>query len=206
VLRSRSLAVRALVQASRLLRARLAMRCPGSGPSVRSSGSRCGTIAPVLPRISAGEPEPTAGGEIGRRLRSLLAASQWIAETSAVVRPILRGPSPHSLPIESPLVPGAGRGPFRRGARNWGVPDAKGGPGWDRGLGPDHSDGRAWRQREGLSPGGGQGGDSVGTGHRCPALHESRPSGRVSTRLSFRSSRRVGGPLTHSLAGMNLLS
>jgi len=56
-----------------------------------------------------------------RRLRSLLAANQWIAETSAVVEPILRGPSPHSLPIEFPLVPRQGRGHFRREARKRGV-------------------------------------------------------------------------------------
>lgn len=30
-------------------------------------------------------------------------ANQWIAETSSVVEPSLRGRSPHSLPIESPL-------------------------------------------------------------------------------------------------------
>lgn len=88
--------------AFRLLRALLAMRCPGSGPSARSSGSRVGRSRLVLPRVSARQPEPTVGWRDCPRLRSLLAANQWIAETSAVVEPILRGRSPHSLPIESP--------------------------------------------------------------------------------------------------------
>src|SRR6266511_1589616 len=66
-----------------------------------------GTVAPVLPRVSARQPEPTAGWRDWPRLRRLLAANQWIAETSAVVEPILRRPSPHSLPIESLLLPEA---------------------------------------------------------------------------------------------------
>ena len=125
--------------ASRLLRALLAMRCPGSGPSVRPSGSRLWTVAPVLPRVSARQPEPTAGWRDCPRLRSLLAANQWIAETSAVVEPILRRPSPHSLPIESLLVPEAKARPISSRARKRGVPATQGGRGGDRGPRPDHS-------------------------------------------------------------------
>src|SRR6266545_1892632 len=65
------------------------------------------TVPPVLPRVSARQPEPTAGWRDCPRLGSLLAANQWIAETSGVVEPILRAPSPHSLLIESLLVPKA---------------------------------------------------------------------------------------------------
>ena len=43
------------------------------------------TVPPVLPRVSARQPEPAAGWRDCPRLRSLLAANQWIAETSAVV-------------------------------------------------------------------------------------------------------------------------
>jgi hypothetical protein len=92
--------------ASRLLRALLAMRCPGSGPSARPSGSRLGPFRRCCRGSPARQPEPTAGWRDCPRLRSLLAANQWIAESSAVVEPILRGPSPHSLPIESLLLPG----------------------------------------------------------------------------------------------------
>ena len=112
--------------ASGLLRALLAMRCPGSGPSVRPSGSRLGPVAPVLPRVSARQPEPTAGWRDCPRLRSLLAANQWIAETSAVVEPILRRPSPHSLPIESLLLPEAKARPISSRARKRGVPARQG--------------------------------------------------------------------------------
>ncbi len=141
--------------ASRLLRALLAMRCPGSGPSVRPSGSRPGTVAPVLPRVSARQPEPTAGWRDCPRLRSLLAANQWIAETSAVVEPILRGPSPHSLPIESLLVPEAKARPISSRARKRGVPASAGGTGW--GQWPQAGSFGPWSmasQRGGQSPGG----------------------------------------------------
>ena len=79
------------------------------------------TVPPVLPRVSARQPEPTAGWRDCPRLRSLLAANQWIAESSAVVEPILRGPSPHSLPIESLLVPEAKARPRSSRARKRGV-------------------------------------------------------------------------------------
>jgi hypothetical protein len=64
VLRSRSLAVRARARPCVFSEGAFSMRCPGSGPSVRSSGSRFWTVAPVSPRISARQPEPTAGGEL----------------------------------------------------------------------------------------------------------------------------------------------
>jgi hypothetical protein len=109
------------------------MRCPGSGPSVRPSGSAPGTVAPVLPRVSARQPEPTAGWRDCPRLGSLLAANQWIAEASVVVEPILRRPTPHSLPIESLLVPEAKARPISSsGEKTWS-------PGKGRGTG--------WRQR-----------------------------------------------------------
>jgi hypothetical protein len=57
------LAVRALVRPAVSSERASLMRCPGSGPGVRSSGSRCGTVAPVLPRTSARQPELIAGGE-----------------------------------------------------------------------------------------------------------------------------------------------
>jgi hypothetical protein len=115
-------------QAFRLLRARLAMRCPGSGPSARSSVVSW-TVPPVLPRVSARQPEPTAGWPDCPRLRSLLAANQWIAETSSVAEPILRGPSPHSLPIESLVVAEAKARPRSSRARKRGVL-ARQGTGW----------------------------------------------------------------------------
>ena len=127
VLRSRPLRRPSVCPACRLLRACLAMRCPGSGPSVRSSGSRCGPS-----RRNAADLRSPARADrrwrACRRLQSLLAANQWIAETSAVVEPIVRGRSPHSLPMVCPLVPGAWRGPFRRRARKRGVPANGGGP------------------------------------------------------------------------------
>jgi hypothetical protein len=91
------------------------------------------TVPPVLPRVSARQPEPTAGWRDCPRLGSLLAANQWIAETSAVVEPILRRPSPHSLPIESLLLPEAKARPISsRGERTWSPANA-GGLGGDSG-------------------------------------------------------------------------
>lgn len=93
-----------------------------------------GTVAPVLPRVSARQPEPTAGWRDWPRPRSLLAANQWIAEASAVVEPILRGPSPQSLPIESLLVPEARRSRDRRGGeKTWSLRQTQG-QGGDSGL------------------------------------------------------------------------
>ena len=114
-----------------------------------------GTVAPVLPRVSARQPEPTAGWRDCPRLRSLLAANQWIAETSAVVEPILRGPSPHSLPIESLLVPEAKARPSSSRARKRGVPAKGRGTGW--GQWPQAGSFGPWSmasQRGGQSPGG----------------------------------------------------
>ncbi len=105
----------------RLLRALLAVRCPGSGAVCSLVRLAPGTVPPVLPRVSARQPEPTAGWRDCPRLRSLLAANQWIAETSAVVEQILRRPSPHSLPIESLLLPEAKARPRSSRARNRGV-------------------------------------------------------------------------------------
>jgi hypothetical protein len=48
-------------------------------------------------------PEPGAGGEIAVALGYLLAAKRWIAVTSSVVCWIVKGPSPHSVPIRSPF-------------------------------------------------------------------------------------------------------
>jgi hypothetical protein len=127
VLRSTPLRRPSVRPASRLLRARLAMRCPGSGRSVRSSGSRYGPCAGVAADLRSSA-RADRRWRACRRLRSLLVANQWIAETSAVVRPILRGPSPHSLPMESPLVPGAWRGPSAERARKRGVQANGGGP------------------------------------------------------------------------------
>ena len=116
-----------------------------------------GTVAPVLPRVSARQPEPTAGWRDCPRLRSLLAANQWIAETSAVVEPILRRPSPHSLSIESLLVPETKARPRSSRARKRGVLEKAGGLGGDRAPGPNHSDGSTASQRGGQSPGGRRG-------------------------------------------------
>jgi hypothetical protein len=113
------------------------------------------TVPPVLPRVSARQPEPTAGWRDCPRLRSLLAANQWIAETSAVVEPILTGPSPHSLPIESLLLPEAKATPRSSRARKRGVPASAGGTGW--GQWPQAGIIRAGSmasQRGGQSPGG----------------------------------------------------
>jgi hypothetical protein len=96
------------------------MRCPGFGAVCSPVRLARGTIVPVLLRVSAHQPEPTAGWRDCPRIRSLLAANQWIAETSAVVEPILRGRSPRSLPIESLLVPEAKARPISsRGEKAW---------------------------------------------------------------------------------------
>ena len=106
------------------------------------------TVPPVLPRVSARQPEPTAGWRDCPRLRSLLAANQWIAESSAVVEPILRGPSPHSLPIESLLVPEAKARPRSSRARKRGVLARLGELDGHSGPRPDHSGRGAWRANE----------------------------------------------------------
>jgi hypothetical protein len=127
--RSRSLAVRALARppsspsASR-------HEVPGFGAACSLVRLACWTVAPVSPRISARQPEPTVGWRDCPRLRSLLAANQWIAETSAFVESILRGRSLHSLPIESLLVPEARARPRSSRARKRGVPANAGGTGW----------------------------------------------------------------------------
>jgi hypothetical protein len=158
--------------ACRLLRGRLSYEVPGFGAGcslIRLAmwDRRAGVAADL--RSSARADRRWRGC---RRLRSLLAANQWIAETSAVVGPIVRGPSPHSLPIESPLVPGTGRGPFRREARTWSPGKRRGtgsGP-WPR---PDHSDRQGPEPNEEASgEAEGQGRDSVETGdgaRRCAA-------------------------------------
>jgi hypothetical protein len=69
-------------------------------------GKDCGTSAPVSPRISSWGARPARRWRACRRPRSLLAATQWIADSSAVVEPILSGQSPHSLPIESTIITG----------------------------------------------------------------------------------------------------
>jgi hypothetical protein len=98
VLRSRPLCPPSARPASRLLRACLAMRCPGSGPSVRSSGSRCGPsrrrrrgsplVCPSRPPVAnlPSPSEPARGEPVDRR-------------DFCCCRTILRDPTPHSLPI-----------------------------------------------------------------------------------------------------------
>ncbi len=119
--------------ASRLLRALLAMRCPGSGPSVRPSArawdGRAGAVAGLRSLARA-----DCRWRDYPRLRSLLAANQWIAKTSAVVEPILRHASPRSLPIESLRVPEAKARPISSRARKRGVSANAGGIGWGQWL------------------------------------------------------------------------
>ena len=86
------------------LRALLALRCPGSGPSGSLVRLASVTVAPVLRESPLGSPSRLAGGEIAVRPRSLLVANQWIANTSAVVGSMLRGPVPiQSLPTPRSL-------------------------------------------------------------------------------------------------------
>jgi hypothetical protein len=77
-------------------------------------------------------------------------------QTSAVVEPILKGRSPHSLPIESPLVPGARRGRIRGGRENVESRQTEGDSVGTAALDRIIRTGRTWRQRGGVSPGGGQ--------------------------------------------------
>jgi hypothetical protein len=79
VLRSRPLCHPSVRPASRVLRACLAMKCPGSGPSVRSSGSRCGPsrrcrrrsplVCPSRPPVASlpSPSEPARGEPVDRR-------------------------------------------------------------------------------------------------------------------------------------------
>jgi hypothetical protein len=79
VLRSTPLRRPSLRPASRLVRACLAMRCPGSWPSVRSSGSRCGPsrrcwrrsplVCPSRPPVASlpSPSEPARGDPVDRR-------------------------------------------------------------------------------------------------------------------------------------------
>jgi hypothetical protein len=85
----------------RLLRARLRREMPEFGAVLiaRPAASR------TWCRPSRGSPVGVQAGGLwrdSRRPRSLLAAKRWIAVTSSVVCSILRGPSPHSVPIRSP--------------------------------------------------------------------------------------------------------
>jgi hypothetical protein len=157
-LRFRSLAVRALVRPS-VFSERASHEVPGFrgrllARPARALGRsrRCCRGSPLV------GPSRPPGGETALALRRLLAANQWIAETSAVVEPILRRPSPHSLPLESLLVPGAKARPISLTARKRGAPAKRRGPHGDRRPRPDHSDRRRGRQRGGLPPGGDRGG------------------------------------------------
>ena len=62
-LQLQSLAGRALVRPPVFSERCLAMRCPGSGAFWSLVRLASWTIAPVLPRISARQPEPIAGGK-----------------------------------------------------------------------------------------------------------------------------------------------
>jgi hypothetical protein len=76
------------------------------------------TIAPVSPRISARLPKPTAGGELAVAFRACSRRTCGSPSLLLLLSRIVRGRSPRSLPMESPLLPGAWRGPFRRRAEN----------------------------------------------------------------------------------------
>jgi hypothetical protein len=131
---------------------------PGFGAVGSPVRLGCGTVAPVRPRVSARQPEPTAGWRDCPRLGSLLAANQWIAEMSAVVEPILRRPSPHSLPIESLLLPETKATPISSGGEKmWGPGKGQGGLDGDSGPGPDRRARSTASQRRGQSPGGRRG-------------------------------------------------
>jgi hypothetical protein len=88
--------------ASRLLRARLAVRRPGSGPSARSSGSRLGAFRRCCRGSPLVSPSRPPGGETALAFGSLLAANKSIAETSAVYRADPEGSespfTPHRVP------------------------------------------------------------------------------------------------------------
>jgi hypothetical protein len=154
--------------ASRLLRALPRHEVPGFGAVSSLVRLTPGTVVPVLRRVSARQSEPTAGWRDCPRHRSLLAANQWIAETSAVVEPILRRPSPHSLPIESLLVPEAKARPISwRGEKTWSLGKCRG-TRWEQwpragSFGPWSMAG----QRGGQWPGG----DGSPYGVRNPCLH-----------------------------------
>jgi hypothetical protein len=106
--------------ACRLLRARLATRCPGSGPCASLVRLASWTVAPVSLWTSACLPEPTAGGKPAVAFGACSRRTKWIPVIYPVVGPILRGPAPHSLPIESSLVPGRRRGPLpSSGEKAW---------------------------------------------------------------------------------------
>jgi len=96
-LRSRSLAVRALLRGLRLLRARLPREVPGFGAVLIARSARVTDRGARLPRISARCPSRRPVRD-SRRPRSLLAAKRWIAVTSSVVCSIVKGSSPHSVP------------------------------------------------------------------------------------------------------------
>jgi hypothetical protein len=124
---SRPLAVRAIARPSVCSERTSSMRCPGSGPPARSFGSRPSPSRRWCRGPSAGEPEPVAGGEPAVAFGDLLAASQWIAETSSVLGVDPEGSefpiTPHSLPIEFPPVPRGGRvarkTPSVEGEKTW---------------------------------------------------------------------------------------
>jgi len=99
------LARRLSVRPTAALRARLLVRCPGSGPSRSLVRLGLDRGAPAFPRISARLPEPVAGGEKAVALGGLLADKRRIAVTSSVVCSMLKGQGPHQVPPGSTLAP-----------------------------------------------------------------------------------------------------
>jgi hypothetical protein len=101
-LRSRSLAVRALLRGLRLLRARLRREVPGFGAVLiarlaRVTDRGAGLVADLRSVARAG-----VRWRDSRRPRGMLAAKRWIPVTFSVVCSIVKGRSPHSVPNRSP--------------------------------------------------------------------------------------------------------
>jgi hypothetical protein len=71
----------------------------GRGRPDRSSGSRHGPWRRPSRGSPLGARAPAAGRDNAVALGGLLAAKRWIAVTSSVVCSIVKGPSPHSVPI-----------------------------------------------------------------------------------------------------------
>jgi hypothetical protein len=95
------------------------LRCPG-GAVCWLARLASWTVAPVSPRTSARLPEPAAGS--GPAVAFGACSLRTSGSPRLVVGPILKGRGPHSLPIESPLVPEAKARPVSSRARKRGVP------------------------------------------------------------------------------------
>jgi hypothetical protein len=161
-------------QACRLLRARLRMRCPGSGPSVRSSGSGCGPSHRCRrgsPLVSLSRPpvarvpspsEPARGEPVDRRDFCCCRADREGSGSPF---------TPHRVAARA--WNGARSLPLR-GEKTW-SPGNGGGTGWDRSPGSDHSD------RQGLEPNDEASGE--GGGQREILWRQATALGAARTRL-----------------------